>query len=546
MKACVIQPEYSFDYSRSDELFEWEIDALEKCDSSLDLIVLPEYSNVPCLAKTKAEMEESYSKYSERLLEKASETAKRCNATVFVNCIYKTPTGLRNTTVAFSKNGEKAGCYYKQHLVPSEMWTYELDKEYTWEHSEPTILEVDGVSYGFLICYDFYFYEAFANIARYNPDVIIACAYQRSDTHEALEILAKFLAYNTNAYVVRSSVSLGEDSPVGGCSMIVAPTGEVLANMKNEVGCALADFDPKERYLKAAGFGNPPATHHAYIEAGRRPWKYRPGGSAICRHDEIMAYPRICAHRGFNTVAPENSMPAFGAAVALGADEIEFDLWAAKDGTIVSIHDPVLDRVSDGSGNVWDYTYDELLKFDFGKGYSEKFSGLKIPTFEDILKKFACHTVMNVHVKHINDNDPLPEQTVREIVRLIEKYDCIKYCYIMSGNPEILKQFKAIAPDIVRCAGASAAEHDLVDKALECDCKKIQLFCYHFDALGGDDYVKEITARAHENGIAVNLFHVESKEEAERYLAMGVDTILTNDYGRVSAAKDGKEKYLIR
>ena len=56
MKACVIQPEYSFDYSRSDELFEWEIEALEKCDPSLDLIVLPEYSNVPAIARTKEEM----------------------------------------------------------------------------------------------------------------------------------------------------------------------------------------------------------------------------------------------------------------------------------------------------------------------------------------------------------------------------------------------------------------------------------------------------------------------------------------------------------
>lgn len=546
MKACVIQPEYSFDYSRSDELFEWEIEALEKCDPSLDLIVLPEYSNVPAIARTKEEMLKSQAKYTDRLLEKAKETAARCSATVFVSCVCETETGLRNTTVAFSKNGEKAGCYYKQHLVPSEMWTYELDKEYTWEHSEPTILEVDGVRYGFLICYDFYFYEAFANIARYNPDVIIACSHQRSDTHAAHDILSRFLAYNTNAYVVRCSISLGAESEVGGCSMIVAPTGEVLANMKNGVGPIVAEFDPKERYLKPAGFGNPPATHHSYIEAGRRPWKYRPGGSAICRHDEIMAYPRICAHRGFNTVAPENSMPAFGAAVALGADEIEFDLWSSKDGVIVSIHDDKLDRVSNGSGLVYEHTYEELLELDFGSRYSEKFSELKIPTFEDILKKFACHTVMNVHVKHINDNDPLPEQTVREIIRLIDKYDCRKYCYIMSGNPEILKQFRALAPDIVRCAGASAPEYDLVDKALECDCKKIQLFCYHFDILGGDDYVKDIIARAHDNGIAVNLFHVESREEAERYLEMGVDTILTNDYGRVSKAKDGKEKYLIR
>ena len=46
-----------------------------------------------------------------------------------------------------------------------------------------------------------------------------------------------------------------------------------------------------------------------------------------CPGDAEMPYPRICAHRGFNTVAPENSLPAWGAAIALGADEIEFDLW---------------------------------------------------------------------------------------------------------------------------------------------------------------------------------------------------------------------------
>nr|MBQ4320158.1 carbon-nitrogen hydrolase family protein [Clostridia bacterium] len=183
MKICVIQPPYSRDFSKSDEYFEWELNELDKCDETMDVIVLPEYSNVPCLAMTKAEMEKSYTKYSAQLLKKASETAVRCSATVFVNCIDPTDTGLRNTTVAFSKTGECAGKYYKQHLVNSEMYEYRLDREYTYEHSEPTILTVDGVKYGFLICYDFYFYEAFANIARYNPEVIIACAYMRSDSH---------------------------------------------------------------------------------------------------------------------------------------------------------------------------------------------------------------------------------------------------------------------------------------------------------------------------------------------------------------------------
>ena len=52
----------------------------------------------------------------------------------------------------------------------------------------------------------------------------------------------------------------------------------------------------------------------------------------MCKTDATMPYPRVCAHRGFNTIAPENSLPAYGAAVAMGAEEIEFDLWFTKDG----------------------------------------------------------------------------------------------------------------------------------------------------------------------------------------------------------------------
>ncbi len=537
MKICVVQPGYSLDFSRSDEFFRWEMDMFDKCDESMDMIVFPEYSNVPCLAATKAEMMESYNKYNVPLMTKAAETAKRCNAIVFINGMYMTETGMRNTTVAFDRNGNEVGQYFKRHLVPSEMYTYELDKDYTFRHDAPTILEIDGVRYAFLICYDVYFYEAYANIARYNPDVIIACAYQRSDTHDALEIMARFCAYNCNAYVVRSSVSLGGDSPVGGTSMIVAPDGKVLADLRNEVSFACADIDPHKHYLKAAGFGNPPATHHAYIEAGRRPWQYRPGGSAIVTPDHWMKYPRVCAHRGFSSVAPENSLPAFGAAVALGAEEIEFDLWETKDGEIVSIHDSTLSRISNGHGYVWDHTLAELKELDFGSKHDARFAGLKIATLDEVLAKFSCHTVMNIHIKSKDDVNPVSENMINKIVAAIDKYDCRRHCYFMSGNPAILAQLQAMAPDITRCAGAAdkLPYECLVDKALKYGCKKIQLFCPYFKK-NGPDYVANAIAKAHANDIKVNLFYSDDPEEAVRYLEMGVDTILSNDYQRVAAA----------
>ena len=76
-----------------------------------------------------------------------------------------------------------------------------------------------------------------------------------------------------------------------------------------------------------------------YIEDGRRPWLYRNGGKSVVPFDKYMPYPRLCAHRGLSSILPENTMVSFGAAIALGASEIEFDLWVTTDGELVSCHD---------------------------------------------------------------------------------------------------------------------------------------------------------------------------------------------------------------
>ena len=107
----------------------------------------------------------------------------------------------------------------------------------------------------------------------------------------------------------------------------------------------------------------------------------------------------------------------------------------------------------------------------------------------------------------------------------------------MSGNPAVLGQLSELAPDIARCAGADGDVHgDLVRKALDCGCAKIQLFSPHFSR-NPPDYAAKQIEKAHANGIRVNLFYSDDREEAAKYLAMGVDTILTNDYNRVSKAK---------
>lgn len=527
MKACIIQPPYSRNVSYSDEYFDYKIQMLDNCDESIDIIVLPEYSDVPCATATKEETVFYHKKYINILLDKCIETAKRCCALVFVNALYEINDNYRNTTYAYNQKGELVGTYFKKHLPPLELNTLELDSDYTFEFSEPYVIEIDGLRYGFLTCYDFYFYEAFTNIARKNVDIIIGCSLQRSDSHDAIESMCRFLAYNTNAYVIRSSVSFDENSEICGASMVVSPYGKVLKNMKGKFGMETVEFDPEDKHYKPAGFGNPDASHCEYIEFGRKPWQYRPAGSAIIKDDKTLGYPRVCAYRGFSTIAPKNSMPAYGAAVAMGAEEIGLDLWPTADGEIVSCHERNLEKVSTGTGLITEHTLSELERLDFGINFSEKFKGLRILRFEDILKKFSCQVIMNVHVKPLTYTEPYPEEIMKKIIALIRKYDCEKYVYLMLETDLQIKQFKEYAPDIAVCVGhLKDRPMATIDRAIKFGCEKVQLLKPFFN--------QEMIDKAHANGITCNVFWSDDVKETGEFLDMGIDTILTNDYNLIS------------
>lgn len=301
--------------------------------------------------------------------------------------------------------------------------------------------------------------------------------------------------------------------------------------MKGRFGMETVEFDPKDKHLKPAGFGNPDAAHYEYIEYGRKPWQYRPAGSAIIKNEKMISYPRVCAHRGFSVVAPENSMPAFGAAIALGAEEIEFDLWPTSDGEIVSCHDRELERVSTGMGRITDHTLAELKQYDFGVKFGEKYKGLSIVKFEDILSKFSGHVIMNIHVKPLSYSEPYPEDIMQKIVALIKKYNCESHVYFMLETDLQIKQFKKFAPNIPVCVGhLNARPWDIVDRAIEFGCEKVQLFKPYFN--------KEMIDKAHEHGIKCNVFWSDDPNETKEFLNLGIDTILTNDYNLISQCVD--------
>lgn len=99
-------------------------------------------------------------------------------------------------------------------------------------------------------------------------------------------------------------------------------------------------------------------------------------------------------HRGFSLEAPENTIPAYIMSKQKGFTYVEGDVAFTKDGVAVLLHDATIDRTSDGTGNLSDFEYQELLQFDFGSWFSEEYAGVRIPTFKEwilLCKNLGLH-----------------------------------------------------------------------------------------------------------------------------------------------------------
>ena len=527
MKVCAIQPPYPYTLDAAEATVQFTISQLNACTPDLDLILLPEYSNAPTAYPDAESMRADARRFTPPLLEAAVNAARRCHAIVAVNYAAEINGEWRNTTRVFDRDGNPAGDYYKQQLPWGEVHRKNMSDSYVPFTHQPAIVEVDGLRLAFLICYDSYYNEFVANIARMRPDILLISSHQRSERPDVLENEVCGFAFQCNCFVVRASSSMGPDAETGGNAMIASPEGKILARFHEETGRLACEIgDPKRKYMRSNTFGGKLIDNFRFIEQGRTPWAYRPAGSMVIRNDLQLPYPRICAHRGFNTIAPENSMPAFGAAIALGADEIEFDVHLSSDGVVVSCHDYDLDRVSNGSGPIAEHTYQELLAFDFGVKHGPQFQGLRILTLEQILCAFSRQCIFNLHIKGQKDparNRPL----VEKVAELLYRYDCAEHTYLMT-SPDVHRIALEVCPDIRRCMGAFGDPWAIVDNAIECQCQKVQLFKPHFD--------QALVDKAHANGILCNVFWADDPDEAKRYLDMGIDCILTNDFLRVANA----------
>src|SRR5579863_6165855 len=92
----------------------------------------------------------------------------------------------------------------------------------------------------------------------------------------------------------------------------------------------------------------------------------------------------VIGHRGGRALAPENTLAAFRNAIKLGADYVEVDVRATRDGKLVIMHDSTVDRTTDGKGAVRDLDFATIRALDAGSKFSAQYAGEKVPTFDEV------------------------------------------------------------------------------------------------------------------------------------------------------------------
>ncbi|MDF1512857.1 MAG: glycerophosphodiester phosphodiesterase family protein, partial [Anaerolineae bacterium] len=151
----------------------------------------------------------------------------------------------------------------------------------------------------------------------------------------------------------------------------------------------------------------------------------------------------LCAHRGAMATHPENTLPAFREAIRCGAHMIEFDVQFSKDNVLVVMHDPTVDRTTDGHGPVAELTYQEIRKLDAGGWKSPAFQGVKVPALDEVLSMMPVNIWLNIHLKGGRALGPQTALVIERHLRLPQAF--------LACDLESAQGAKAAVPGIMIC-----------------------------------------------------------------------------------------------
>ena len=155
-----------------------------------------------------------------------------------------------------------------------------------------------------------------------------------------------------------------------------------------------------------------------------------------------MIHPIRIAHRGASGegLAPENTLAAFERAIQIGVDAVEVDVRASRDGKVVVIHDPTLDRTTNRTGAVREMTLAQIRRADAGSHLGSSFRGERVPTLEEVLDLTRSRALTLIEIKA----DYLAER----VLEIVDRLDAASHVLIQSFDPDTVRRVKALDPTI--------------------------------------------------------------------------------------------------
>lgn len=207
------------------------------------------------------------------------------------------------------------------------------------------------------------------------------------------------------------------------------------------------------------------------------------------------------AHRGFSSVAPENTMAAF--LMAMERPEVlwmELDVQLSRDGVPVIIHDFTVDRTTNGKGLVRETDWADLQRLDAGAWKNKSYKGERIPALSELLDRSCGRVRLNIELKTQGDMYPgLPAAVIHEVRKRHMQNDVV----ITSFEPAALIEVKKLAPEIQTGLIIDARPGDLLTALQQMKCT--------FLSIGYTNVDKSLMNEMRSAGIRVMAWTVDDK-----------------------------------
>jgi glycerophosphoryl diester phosphodiesterase len=247
--------------------------------------------------------------------------------------------------------------------------------------------------------------------------------------------------------------------------------------------------------------------------------------------------PLVIAHQGGELLAPSNTMASFTKAADMGVDVLETDIHITKDGHLVAIHDPTVDRTTNGSGAVADMTLEEIQKLDAGyhfkdldDNYSYRNKGVYIPTVEEMFQTF---TDLKIEIEIKDDNPPERlDEIASKLWALIKKYQMEDKILIASFDQTIMDTFESYAKGrVATSAGRAEVKNFVVTHKFflrNLYVPSVDAFQIPIEDSGFDLTDQRLIDGAHRLGMQIHYWTIDDPVTMKKLIDAGADGILTN------------------